>query len=521
MYNILLTDDEQIVIDSIKFILDKNFAGQVEVSTALSGTEALDIASKQNIDIIFMDINMPGLNGLETISLIKKLRPNSVIIILSAFDTFQYAQEAMNLGAFKYITKPVNRNIIIQTIRSAMNCVDANRGQKENDEVLQKKLNFASPLIESDFIYACIYNYTSSQELSSYLDYFNLAGYPLIFCCFEFPDITPENQLLKYQKFRNIIKQNQKCITSTFMMNRIAVLFPIVATGSDSNASEENITQCISELFENLKKEAGNGLRAGVSSICSDVLMLSHSYNEAVIALNKTATQGGLLFTGRTSISQPEPASNSLSFKNQLLTRFKAADSKGVKELFELYSAQLTSNESDLNKIKNAFFELIVTARNIACEIVPELSNQSFSDSFSIMLTQSDIPMLKEFVLKNLLEYLSIISEIKTAKENPIVTKVCSYINENIEQDITLELMAEYTKVSSFYLSKLFKEEKGITFINYLNEARLEKAKDLLKNSSYSIKEITAAIGYNDQNYFSRIFRNKFGVTPTEFRSSI
>ena len=158
MYNILATDDEQISIDSLSFIINKNFEGQVNIFTALSGTEALEIVSKQEIDIVFMDINMPGLNGLETVSCITKIRPETVVIILSAFDSFQYAQEAMNLGAFKYITKPVNRNVVIQTIRTAMDLIDSRRGKMSADMELHKKLDMVSPMIESDFIYACIFN---------------------------------------------------------------------------------------------------------------------------------------------------------------------------------------------------------------------------------------------------------------------------------------------------------------------------------------------------------------------------
>ena len=87
MYNILLTDDEQIVIDSLTMILNKNFEGQISLFSASSGAKALEIARSGGIDIIFMDIHMPGMNGLETISLIKQINPNIAIIILSAYET--------------------------------------------------------------------------------------------------------------------------------------------------------------------------------------------------------------------------------------------------------------------------------------------------------------------------------------------------------------------------------------------------------------------------------------------------
>src|SRR5574344_1803915 len=158
MYNILTCDDEQIVIDSLQFIIKKNFEGQVNLFSALSGSDALAIASREKIDIIFMDINMPGMSGLETISCIMNLKPETVIVVLSAFDKFQYAQEAMNLGAYKYITKPVNRNVVIQTVRNAMNLVDERRGKDSDDQELLKKLDTVSPMVESDFIYSCIFS---------------------------------------------------------------------------------------------------------------------------------------------------------------------------------------------------------------------------------------------------------------------------------------------------------------------------------------------------------------------------
>ena len=169
MYNILLTDDEQIVIDSISFIINNNFEGQVKIFTALSGTQALEIVTRNDIDIIFMDINMPGINGLETVSCITKLKPETVIIMLSAFDNFQYAQEAINIGAFKYLTKPFNKNTIIQTIRTAMDVVDSKRGNKNIESELNKKLDLVSPILESDFIYSCVFN-NNKSDISKYFE---------------------------------------------------------------------------------------------------------------------------------------------------------------------------------------------------------------------------------------------------------------------------------------------------------------------------------------------------------------
>ena len=172
MYNILLTDDEQIMVDSLTFILNKNFSEQVQLFSATSGTEALEIVAKNQIDIIFMDINMPGLNGLETVRYIMHSKPETVVIILSAFDEFQYAQEAVSLGAFKYLTKPVNRNTVIDTVREAMSAVDKKRGQLSNEVELHKKLDLVSPMVESDFIYSAAFG--GDNDVSDYFSYLEI-----------------------------------------------------------------------------------------------------------------------------------------------------------------------------------------------------------------------------------------------------------------------------------------------------------------------------------------------------------
>lgn len=514
MYNILVTDDEQIVIDSLSFIINKNFT-DINVFTALSGTEALEIAMKENIDIIFMDINMPGLSGLETASCIKKMKPNIVINILSAFDRFQYAQEAMNLGSFKYITKPVNRNVLIETIKESIEVVDSHRGKVSEDTELHKKLDLVSPLIENDFIYACIFN-TENTDLSSYLDYFNLAGTSWIFCCFEFPNITSANQLNTYTKIHELLNSEHKCLVSSFMMNRIVVFYPVYS----QEKSYENLQTSIKQIYTKLSYNISSGIRCGVSQIESNINRLKDSYNEALSNLNKVSSTGGLNFTGQEQEIFQSSKSNKVELKNQVITKLKQGDTNNVKLFTDLYAADLLSSNTDLNKYKNALLELLITCHNVAEQIVPLPENESYDSAFSFMSQENNTTLLKDFVQQLLTEYSQKISSSKTDEENPLITKVCNYLNENLKEDISLEQMANIINVSPFYLSKLFKEEKGITFINFISDKRLEKARDLLEHSDLSIKEITSEIGYNDQNYFSRIFKNKYGLSPKEYRKS-
>jgi len=518
MFNILVTDDEQIVIDSLSFIINKNFAEEAKVFTALSGTEAIELVMKENIDIIFMDINMPGLSGLETVSVITKLKPNIVFVILSAFDRFQYAQEAINLGAFKYITKPVNRNVVIETIRGAMQLIEEKQGKLSADRELHKKLDMVSPMIENDFIYACIYNNDKSIDLSSYLEYFNLADNPWVFGCFEFPNINSDNQYSTYLKIHELLNTDHRCLVSSFMMNRIALFYPIFSEKPAYSEVQEQIKKAYTLLSYNIS----SGIRAGVSTIYSDISQLQNSYSEALSALNKTKSNGGILFSDGMSFSDKSEASTDKSsseeFKNQIIKKLSSGDSNGVKSFLELFTSELISLQLADDKIKNSFFDLIVTANNATRELNKSFVSENFNNAFSILSAEDDIKLLKDFVLKFLMECSQAVASVKKAEENPLIKKVCAYVDENLSKDISLDTAAEFAGLSSFYLSKLFKEEKGETFINFISDKRLEKSRKLLEETNLSIKEITAEVGYNDQNYFSRIFKSKYGLSPKEYR---
>ena len=521
MYNILITDDEQIVIDSLSYIISKNFADEVKVFTALSGTEAIEIVMKENIDILFMDINMPGLSGLETVSVITKLKPNIVFVILSAFDRFQYAQTAIELGAYKYITKPVNRNLVIETIRGAINLLQEKQGKLSADLELHKKLDLVSPMIENDFIYACIFNNEKSIDLSAYLEYFNLSESPWVFCCFEFPNINADNQYSIYMKIHELLNKEHRCLISSFMMNRIVVFFPVYSQTPDYNEVQEQIKKIYNLLSYNIS----SGIRGGISTIGTDKSLLQVSYNEALSALNKADSNGGLVFSEANktvSVTQQNSKSRqNLShgeFKNQLLKKLSLGDTSGVKSFLELFSTELFSEELPLDKIKNSFFELIVTANNTTHEINKSFVSSTFDNAFATLTSLDDKKLIKDFAQTFLLECTAAISTVRKTDTNPIIKKVCDYVEEKLSEDISLEMAADFAGVSSFYLSKLSKEEKGETFINYVSDKRLEKSCQLLAQTELSIKEITAAIGYNDQNYYSRIFKTKYGLSPKEYR---
>lgn len=523
MYNILLTDDEQIVIDTLSLIVNRNFGEEVQIFTALSGTNALEVVRKEKIDIIFMDIHMPGINGLETISLIKQLNPNIIIVILSAYDQFQYAQEAINLGAYKYLTKPVNRNLIVQTMRNCMNLVDTKRGALSSNIELHEKLNFVSSIVESDFIYSCIFS-NSSTDFSSYLDYFKIQDSRYFMCCIELPILEQDKRYDAYMKVRDILTSKCNCIIGSFMTNRIGAFFPIPKENENISDEENFSRELLEKIFSLLTTSITAKIRIGVSQIESDIQRSSNVYNDALTALNSTSQDGGLSFYSDTLIQNHDNAQikkiNDLCVR--IINRIKVADAGSVRQLISEFISltfSLFQNQDDL--LKNHLIEFIFSVRTCTTQIIPTYKNEAFDKTFSTLASTNDKNKIEQFIVDRCLECVTAIAGTQTQKVNPIIQKACSFIEQNIDKDISLDQLAQNLGVSSFYLSKLFKEQTGENYSSYVTNLRLDKAKQLLNDDSLIIKEITSMIGYNDQNYFSKLFKQKFGLSPTEYRDTL
>ena len=153
MYKIMLADDEGIVIDSLKFIIEKEFGDECIVEYAKTGRSVIELAEKFRPDIAIMDIQMPGINGIEAMKEIRAGNQSVQFIVMSAYDKFDYAKEAIKLGVLEYITKPMERTKIVSALRKGMEIIDSGRIKRSNDLLVNEKLETVAPIIESGLIY--------------------------------------------------------------------------------------------------------------------------------------------------------------------------------------------------------------------------------------------------------------------------------------------------------------------------------------------------------------------------------
>ena len=157
MFRILLADDEGIMLESLKHIIATSFGSECDIRCVKTGRAVVEMAESFHPDIAFVDIHMPGLSGIQAIQEIRKVNNEMIIIIITAYDKFAYAKEAVNLGVMEYLTKPIsNKKVILDVCMKAMQRVEEARQKRSDDLKIRERLEIVVPMIESGFIYSML-----------------------------------------------------------------------------------------------------------------------------------------------------------------------------------------------------------------------------------------------------------------------------------------------------------------------------------------------------------------------------
>ncbi|MBO4592344.1 MAG: response regulator, partial [Eubacterium sp.] len=297
MYRVMIADDEGIVIDSFKYLLKEEFGESVLVETAKTGRSVIELAERFRPDIALMDIRMPGINGIDAIKEIRKRNEGIIFIVISAYDKFVYAQEAINLGVMDYLNKPVDKDQFIQTIKKAMLQVDDEREKRSRELEILEKMETVAPIIESGLIYNLLFQDFYKEDIENFKKVLEIEsdyGYMIALIFGEQQkDGFMTNAVGSSVKIQNHIRDLREIIKSFFngiisavMANKIAVFVPFDKKEFDYNERIE-IIDTARNMVRKLNTQMDVTFRAGIGSIKTlDQQMVS--YNEALDSLTMT-----------------------------------------------------------------------------------------------------------------------------------------------------------------------------------------------------------------------------------------
>jgi two-component system response regulator YesN len=523
----MLADDEGIVIDSLKMIIENNFKDNYVIEVAKTGRSVIELAENYRPDIAFMDIQMPGINGIDAMKEIKKNSPSTVFIVMSAYDKFDYAKEAINLGVMEYLHKPVNQKKIVETIEKAMHLIDEQRRKRSNDLRIKEKLEFIVPVIENGLVSAILLQENFSMDADKYKELLGIQdnyGYMIILeygDSIEGRDLTnPVGASVKiqsmYSDIREILKEYFECAVGPIMTNKIVCFVPAKQQQGDYESRSE-VIEYSREMIRKLTNRFELKCRLGIGSIMP-LERLTESYRDAANALHNT--DGSVAHCRDLPIFCSYEDDYPIDIEKRLFEcvrsgKFAEADVE-ANLFFSWMARNYAQYESD---IKLKVLEFVLSAEHIAYESGGMTYHfRARKDYLPEILEMNSLEEIKSWFVHNITQAARNVISKKHEYSNSVIGKAKDYINKNYRRDISLEDISREVDMSTYYFSKLFKEVVGSNFIEYVTNIRIEKAKELIFKGNLSMKEICGEIGYSDPNYFSRIFKKCVGVTPTDFR---
>lgn len=528
MYKILLADDEGIVLDSLKFIITKNFGESCDIRTAKTGRQVIEISQEFVPDIAFMDIQMPGIKGIEAMREVRTFNKKCQFIIMSAYDKFTFAQEAINLGVIEYLTKPASREKIVAALEKAMRVIDQDRSRRSQNLIIREKLEAVVPIIENGFINLILFQGDYLASLDRYRELLNVRTDYGWIMTLEFGEQSEEETLdnpvgstVHLQKehltFREIIKEFfPTCIIGPIMASHVPVFIPHETREMEY---EERIRTIESSrnLVRKLTKRIELRFRAGIGNIWN-LSEQSKSYEESKKSLR--IDKSSVVHLKDTKMELEYAPDYPDELERQIFNMVMKGDTEGTTRTSNQFFDWMTENYSEyVQSIRTKALEFVMWAeREVFLKGGIPYGFLYRKDYLDNILACSTYDELRHWFIGKMCDACRNMNDVKDEKETTIVGKAQQYIRQNFSKELSLEDVSRYVDISPYYFSKLFKEETGQTYVEYLTGLRIEQAKKMLGNPSASIKEICVGVGYSDPNYFSRIFKKVTGQTPTEYR---
>jgi two-component system response regulator YesN len=506
MYKMVIVDDEKVVLDGLTSAINWSDHQVQIVGTSLDGNTAYQLIEDTKPHIVMADIRMPGLNGLDLIDKVKTLRPDTVFIVISGYTEFDYAKRALKLEVVDYLTKPIELDEIIASVKKAINKFDSIQVEKQNKDKIQK---YELQLEEKYMLDAIFGHQLSDHELTTEFE-----NCTVLVCGF-----TSSKGLTKYKErdfIRHLKKPFQKNGDNGFVF---FVDEYLVVVFSKSNQEENKAVVDFSELVVN---QVGELPIIGVGNTYDDLTGVQQSYKEAVevfhigIYLNRSFTYYDALEKVDHNVGSDmiKTIDNYFNKQNWDLNNLN----KLIDDLLQY------SQQKMLPPVKTKYmcFRLIINVFDYVQQEY-EVNVEHILEEKHVIYNQlhqlRSIEEMKEWLLDKgslLSEYLQ---DNQMSQKEKLIVDVKKYIENHFCEVITLDDIAQQFHISPAYLSSLFSKRVGMTLFEFIIDMRMNTAKERLRTTNYKISEICHQVGYDNQRYFNQVFKKHVGTTPGKYRS--
>ncbi len=537
MYKVLIIDDESIIRKGIKNIINWKQLDCEVCADASDGIEGIELIKKHLPEIIITDIRMPGLDGLSMIKQVKGIVPYSKIIILTGYRDFDYVQEAIKCGAFDFLLKPSKIEELTAVLTRAVNDINDQKIRHMEIDRFKQLFEQSIPILREKLLYDIIYGLNTNEfEILEKMRLFsiNIQNFVLVVMENDYDEKSNSSQYDKHLYQFGIVNSFEEIFAEKYevlsiMLNSSRVGFII----QKPDRKELDIVE-VSEKCGYLQEVINNGfgftVTIAVSSGGVSPLELPEKLKECLGSLEYKSYMGNnsiIQYSDLNSFFRYEDYSILDKYQKQLLESIKSGNEGLVRVATQNIARYVTANKININYMKNFYYTTLSSINNIRISVSAievDKKHEEGKDIASLLKliekseSADELNLLLEDVAVRIAEK---VNNFNNKSIKLILRKAIDYIQEHYNEQVTLNEVAENIYVSTFYISRMFKKELGKSFVDYLNDVRIEKSKELLKDVKYKTYEVAEIVGISDPHYFSKLFKKYSGMTPSEYRETL
>ncbi len=530
MLKMFIADDEQFVIDGLKYCLDWSDYGIEIVGEGNNGQEALDFIKDNHVDIIITDIKMPIMGGMELIKNIRALNLSTEVLILSGYEDFEYARSAIQYDVFEYLLKPVTVDKIEKGVEQLVDKFRKKVIDEQEDRKKTLAYEQAVPYMEEKFIESLIkgqYNKNVATLFGIEIKSDNFAVVKV-----QLDKSNYVNELLDHKEvdlqhiieqvekeFYDILKDHYTLKMVKYNRDTLILIFLLNA----QECEEEVINTWIKKAQKQIKERLGYSVTAAIGNIVNAIESISQAYNQASEALEYKMYYGdSSLLVYKDLVKRNSDGEAHLGpWKKELTEAIAVKDlDKALCVVDKIFEIINRNNEFTIEYVRQLSMEMFFVINTMLSEQYTELESiyTERKNLFKYIMEIETLNQIKTTIQDALYKTVEYLQQHNIENSNNIIANIKSYIEDNLNEEISLERLSEEVYLTPNYIGHIFKEEVGISYLEYLTHVRMEKAKNMLMDPTNKIYEIAQQVGYKNSNYFSKIFRKYTGYTPSKYR---
>lgn len=507
LINVLIVDDEQIVREGIKYIIDWNSLGFCICGEAANGKDAIAMIDKYQPGLVLLDIHMPGMYGTELIEIARKDGFTGAFIILSGYPDFKYAQTALHFGASFYLTKPIDEDQLEEAVISVREKIEANkvRENSRNQYLRKAKTTVLNDLLTGNEFNPAI-NYVELGLSSPIYQVIIYEGYTPYFRSYSFADILRvTNQ--DNNSFEHIIIDNHDVILlkGNFALERFNACLHHYEEGTQKGSPLDTIFLTYGPTVSSL-----SNIHLSYDACCQ---LMSRRFfceeNQHVLSyeeLPKLSSYHSVLSADMTQ-----------SYSNLLVNSITTCNHRRISEILTNLRNDLYTSGDEISNIKYFLADIFLQIKQSIMHTYSDVNIPLVHNAAILELIENKY-YLYEILLYFTEQFDMIIRAIGNNTSESVFDSILDYIDHNYAQPLKIDTIAPLFGYNSSYFGKLFTQKMGLNFNSYLDQVRINKAIYLLDNTDMKVYEIASKVGYKNVDYFHQKFKKRMNQSPAEYR---